>query len=105
MSLWKPWMDDDVYEEFLKTGYYSQRLDLIENRLVKVISINTLSCDNLNRFMFAELADPNGQLEFLINELNALEKVNGEAILISHIIPEECTHPWAVRFRAVLDRY
>ena len=55
--------------------------------------------------MMAELEDPNEQLDFLINELNVIEKANGQAILISHIIPQECSHPWAVRFRAVLERY
>lgn len=105
MSLWKAWMNDDVYESFIETGYYSQRLSLVEDKLVKVISINTLSCDTLNRYTFSTLSDPNGQIDFLINELSNIEEANGLAILVSHIVPEECTHPWAVRFRAVLDRY
>ena len=53
----------------------------------------------------SELNDPNGQLAFLIDELNLLEKQKGTAILIGHIFPSECTHPWALRFRAVLERY
>ena len=105
MSLWKAWMDDDQYEQFMKTGYYSQKLDLVKGRLVKVISINTLSCDTLNKYTFSTLSDPNNQLDFLLKELDLIEKENGYAVLLSHIIPEECTHPWAIRFRAVLDRY
>jgi len=105
MTHWKAWMDDDVYQKFLTTGYYSQRVASITDLFVKVISINTLSCDILNKFTFAELRDSNNQLDFLIKELLDIEKQDGRAILISHIIPQECSHPWAVRFRAVVDRF
>lgn len=77
MLKWHPWMNDTEFESFMKTGYYSHRVDFINDREVKVISINTLSCDILNKFTFSELEDPNGQLDFLINELNVIEKANG----------------------------
>ena len=41
MPNWKAWMDADVYEQFQKTGYYSQRMKIIDYKLVQVIAINT----------------------------------------------------------------
>jgi len=41
MPNWKAWMDADVYEKFQKTGYYSQRMKIIDYKLVQVIAINT----------------------------------------------------------------
>lgn len=65
MSLWESWMDKDQFEQYLKTGYYSQTLKQSTSHLVKVLSINTLSCDILNKYTFAELSDPNHQLDWL----------------------------------------
>ena len=47
-----------------------------------------------------------GQLDFLQNDLRALEKHKGQAIIISHITPDDgCNHEYAVRLRAILERY
>lgn len=46
----------------------------ITDKLVKVIGINTESCDQNNPFTYGVLKDPNGQIDFIINELNSIEK-------------------------------
>ncbi|CDW88675.1 ser thr protein phosphatase family protein [Stylonychia lemnae] len=105
MSMWKPWIDPEKFEQFQKTGYYSQRLKNINYKLVQVIALNTQSCDINNRFVMSELYDPNNQIEWLINELKLVEQNDGVAIIVQHIIPEECSESYAVRYRAVLERF
>ncbi|CDW88676.1 ser thr protein phosphatase family protein [Stylonychia lemnae] len=99
------WMNKDQRERFFKTGYYSQNVEAIKDREVRVISINTGSCDIINKYLFSVLSDPNDQLQFLVSELEHLEKVNGYAILIQHINPSQCSIPYAIRYQAILDRY
>jgi len=98
-------MDEEAYQIFSKHGYYSKYLNLDTDKAVKVLSLNTDSCDNLNHFTWSSLADPNGQYEWLKSQLEDLESKGHLAIMVSHIPPDECTHQWAVRFQALLDRY
>jgi hypothetical protein len=73
---------------------------------VKVIGLNTETCDIENHFVYGQLSDPMGQFDFLLKELDDLEKQNGLAILMYHITPDDgCNHEFAVRMRAVLERY
>lgn len=37
--------------------------------------------------------------------MNALEAVNGSAIMLVHIPPAECLHPYGVRIQAIQERY
>ena len=73
---WGPWLND--YDEqlalFKKFGYFSKVLNLIPGKLVKVIGLNTEACDVENRFIFSTLKDPLHQFEFLINELDNIER-------------------------------
>ena len=50
--------------------------------------------------------DPGNQITWLENELKELEKVGGQAIMISHIPPgDDCIHAWGHRFRGIMERY
>jgi hypothetical protein len=104
---WKGWLDDnESYELFKKTGYFSKRLRLITDRLVKVIVLNTETCDIENHNVYATLYDPMSQLDFLLRELDMIEKNQGLAIVSFHITPDDgCNHEFAVRYKAILDRY
>jgi hypothetical protein len=104
--LWKTWIDQESYDNLIKHGYYSQRMEIFDDKLVKVIGLNTDSCDEGNSYLFSVLSDPNGQVEFLIKELDFLEKNKGIAIIIAHITPDDgCSEQFATRFRAILERY
>ena len=107
MPLWKPWMDDEAYQTFVKTGYYSQKLDLGTGKLIKVITLNTeAACDMDNPYVYGQLNDPNDQIKFLMDELNYLEQNSGSAFIVGHVLPDDgCTHDFSVRLRAILERY
>lgn len=104
---WRAWLNNESeYQQFLATGYFSTDLRLPTNYPVKVIGLNTETCDVENHFVYGQLSDPMGQLNFLLAELRALEQRKGLAILISHITPDDgCNHEYAVRLRAILERY
>lgn len=58
---WKAWIDDpQVYERFRLTGYYSKQLNLVTDKIVKVIVLNTEACDIDNHFVYGQLKDPMG---------------------------------------------
>lgn len=103
---WKPWIyDEKSYIQFLSKGYYSQRLSLITDKVVKVICINSQAFDPNNPYIQNSTDNNTDQFGFLRAELDYLEKQNGIAIIISHIQPDESTHEWSTVLRALLERY
>jgi len=59
----------------------------------------------MNWYLFAQRYDPGHQIEWLENELSALEKIGGQAIFIAHIPPNDCIHPYGMRLKAIAERY
>ena len=55
-------------------------------------------------YIWGQLNDANMQLDFIERNLNELEKDGKVAIILGHI-PDECSHEYSERFRAILDRY
>lgn len=50
--------------------------------------------------------DPGDELGWLENELATLEKLGHNAIIISHVPPNNgCVHSWGHRFRGLMERY
>jgi len=106
---WEDWMSPEEFSVFEQFGYYSKPLvgingETYEN--TKVIAMNTMACYFYNWYLIEDRYDPGQQLDFIVKELDQLEKVGGKAILISHVPPSsECVHEWGARFRAITDRY
>jgi len=50
------------------------------------------------------MEDPNKQLKFIEDNLRELESKGWHAVLLGHI-PNECSHQYTERFRALLNRY
>eukprot|EP00350_Pseudokeronopsis_sp_OXSARD2_P012849 CAMPEP_0170557230 /NCGR_PEP_ID=MMETSP0211-20121228/20968_1 /TAXON_ID=311385 /ORGANISM="Pseudokeronopsis sp., Strain OXSARD2" /LENGTH=192 /DNA_ID=CAMNT_0010868045 /DNA_START=989 /DNA_END=1567 /DNA_ORIENTATION=+ len=68
--------------------------------------MNTVACYYYNWYLIENRYDPGHLLDFVVKELDQLEKEGGRAILISHVPPStECVHEWGARFRAITDRY
>ena len=71
----------------------------------KIIAYNTTSCDQHNYYLITERSDPGKQFEWLQNELLAVERAGGVAIVLGHYDPSGCMHEWGVRFRALMERF
>lgn len=60
----------------------------------------------MNFDSFIRFEDPGNMLGWLEKELEAVEKVGGNAIILSHV-PNlgECTRQYGRRFHAIIDKY
>jgi sphingomyelin phosphodiesterase len=108
-SGWSSFLDADSISSLKRYGYYSADLKFKNGTVVKnskVISVNSFSCYYYNFDILKAEGDPSGQLEWLISELEKLEKVNGTAWIISHVPnTNECEPGWGKRYHAILERY
>ena len=93
----------------VKRGYYAADLEFKNGTKVnntKVLSLNTNYCYMFNFESMVTFKDPAYQLEWLIKELDNLEKVNGAAILLGHLPNiDECNRQFGLRLHAIMDRY
>jgi len=54
----------------------------------------------------AQFEDPDNMLTWLEGELDALEQIDGVAILLAHVPNiDECNRQFGLRYHAILDRY
>lgn len=103
-DLWKDWLGEESYQQFLKTGFYSKK-HLDTN--LRIVSYNCLYCDVMDFYLLKDPTDPSRQINWLEITLRQAEK-NGEVVyLVGHIpagdtsLLSEC----AKRFKALVDRF
>ena len=60
--MWKGVMGIDENESLMKYGYYSS---YIENYNLRVIAVNTQTCDSLNFYLMEDPTDPEHELLWL----------------------------------------
>lgn len=103
--------DEEQQKNFADYGYYSAPLvdakgNQVGNKKTKVISMNNNICYTMNWDSAVQFWDPGNMLQWLDKELNDLEKVNGTAIILSHVPNQsECNRQYGRRLHAILDRY
>lgn len=76
---------------------------------LKLISINTNFCYNLNWWLYQQPApkDPNGILAWLISHLQKAEDAKQKVWIIGHTSPgdESCFHDYSNYFYQIINRY
>jgi hypothetical protein len=74
---------------------------------VRVIAVNTQPCYQFNFFVWSSRYDPGGELAWLEALLRDMESKGEIAIFLGHVPPGSvsCLYDWAIRLRAILDRY
>ena len=109
---WDPFLlTDEQRRTFYNFGYYSAPLvdsegNTIGDKFTKVISFNANYCYQFNFKQFTQFWDPGNILDWLDNELAELERIGGQAIMLSHVPNiEECTRQFGQRWHALMDRY
>jgi len=58
-DLWRPWLGDEAYNLFIKTGYYSKKHP---NSNLRIIATNCMYCDTINFYLVQNPSDPMGQV-------------------------------------------
>lgn len=68
--------------------------------------MNTNVCYQFNFDAVLQEKDPGNMIAWLEQELDALEKVGGQAIMIAHVPNgKECNRQFGRRYHALMDRY
>lgn len=95
------WVPEAEWPNWDQHGYYTKDIAELKTR---VLSLNTESCDFRNILLWNQLSDPNDQISFIERNLQELEAQGWYAVILGHI-PDDCSHQYTERFRALLDRY
>lgn len=108
-NVWAPYLDEEALSTFGKTGYFSTKVP-IDNPVwanVRIISLNSAQCNNMNWYLWSQLNDPQGEIAWLENELKKAEANDEVVFVIAHIpsASSDCLHSWSVRFKALVERY
>jgi len=82
---WLDWIGQDAVDSFAKWGYFSTDLKKPNGDLVapgaKLIALNTQAWNTDNWWIAGEREDPGGQIKWLEEQLVAIEKAGGIAII------------------------
>ncbi|ODM94449.1 Sphingomyelin phosphodiesterase [Orchesella cincta] len=89
--------------QFRQTGYYT----LVHKPGFRVIALNTNFCYTLNFWLIYSTVDPEGQLQWLSDTLDAAEKDNEVVWIIGHVPPgsDDCWYFWGLKYSALISRY
>lgn len=81
---WASWIGDSAKQEVLDIGAFSTKYP---NGNLRVISLNTNMYYRFNFALYHQnlLQDPNGQLEWLVKELDKAEKASENVYIIGHM--------------------
>ena len=113
---WSHWLTPEVREEYENKYYYSydsvthpNTNEEFKRKMngTRIISLNSENCYGFNFYLIGEHNDPGQEFEWLENLLREMEKRSEIAILIGHHPPGnfDCVYPFAVRLRALYDRF
>lgn len=103
--------EPEQLQHFLDYGFYSAPFKFangtnIGKNNTRVIHVNANYCYQFNFELMSQFYDPGHMLEWLESELAALEAINGNAIIFSHVPNiDECTRQFSLRWHALMDRY
>ncbi|CAG9311018.1 unnamed protein product [Blepharisma stoltei] len=103
-SLWSIWLGKQAAAQFSTNGTYSVQY---KNTNLRIIGLNTMSCDINNFYLFANVTDPSGYIYWLNNELESAE-VNGYKVyIIGNIAPgsSSCVNSWSKHYSVLMERY
>ncbi|XP_055349076.1 sphingomyelin phosphodiesterase-like [Paramacrobiotus metropolitanus] len=100
---WKDWLPQDALRTVTAGAYY--RINPYPG--LRIISLNNNYCYNMNFFLLMNTTDPNGQLAWLINELQAAETAGDAVHIIGHLPPGsgDCMRTWTDNYLKIVARY
>jgi sphingomyelin phosphodiesterase len=103
-ALYQTALGPEAMESFRLTGSYSQ---LHRNSSLRIVTINTQACKNINFYLIRNITDPGAQITFLQSQLALAESQGERVFILGHIPPgaEDCMSDWADRYNAVVGRY
>ncbi|KAF8932260.1 Metallo-dependent phosphatase-like protein [Dissophora ornata] len=104
-SDWSRWLPADAVESVKNYGAYN----VSPRPGFRIISLNTNFCYSLNFYLYAHVKDfdPNGEIQWLITQLQAAEDAGERVWIIGHVAPSQtdCIQNWSALYYQVVQRY
>ena len=101
-DIWKDWIGEEAAEEVKRNMFYSK---YDEKFNIRVIAIDTNTCNNLNFYLIENPTDPGNMLSWLKLQLLDAESKNQFVYIIGHIPTGQCMYQWGARYEALVDRF
>jgi sphingomyelin phosphodiesterase len=103
-QLWGPFLPQGAVDTLKAIGSYSV---VHPGSKLRIISLNTQACYNLNFKLLKDVTDPGKLIEWLQGELDTAER-NGEQVFIAGHVPPgqgDCLDGWSWHYNALIERY
>ncbi|GAV05396.1 hypothetical protein RvY_15537 [Ramazzottius varieornatus] len=102
-TTWNQWLPAESLKTVASGGFY--RVDVFPG--LRIISLNTNYCNNMNWWLLVNMTDPDNELQWLISELQDAENRGIKVHLIGHIPPGsgDCMRTWSRNFYKIVTRY
>ncbi|KAI1319697.1 hypothetical protein EDD11_003391 [Mortierella claussenii] len=102
---WSRWLPSDAVNSVKKFGAYT----VSPQPGFRIISLNTNFCYTMNFYLYGHTKDldPNGELQWLITQLQAAEDAGERVWIIGHVGPSQtdCLQNWSAQYYQVIQRY
>ncbi|CAO3568458.1 unnamed protein product [Mortierella alpina] len=102
---WSRWLPADAVNSVKHYGAYTAS----PAPGLRIISLNNNFCYTLNFYLYKKIKDydPNGELKWLIAQLQAAEDAGERVWIISHVGPSQtdCLQNWSALYYQVVQRY
>lgn len=98
---WEPWLPAEALQTLRIGGFYA----LSPRPGLRLISLNMNFCSRENFWLLINSTDPAGQLQWLIQELQAAEDRGDKVHIIGHIPPGHCLKSWSWNYYQIVSRY
>lgn len=99
---WKKWLPADTNTTTIKHGaFYSAKMGDL-----RIISLNGNYCSTRNPLLLLNSTDPQGQLEWLVKELEDSVMNHQKVHILNHIPPGglDCLRTWSRNFYDIVNR-
>ncbi|KAF9189924.1 hypothetical protein BGZ51_009136 [Haplosporangium sp. Z 767] len=102
---WSRWLPADAVNQVKDYGAYT----VSPAPGFRIISLNNNFCYTLNFYLYGKIRDydPNGELKWLVAQLQAAEDAGERVWIISHVSPSQtdCMQNWSHLYYQVVQRY
>ncbi|KAF9993685.1 hypothetical protein BGZ80_001433 [Entomortierella chlamydospora] len=104
-SDWSRWLPSDAVTSAKNYGAYT----VSPTAGFRIISLNTNFCYTMNFYLYAHTSDydPNGEINWLITQLQAAEDAGERVWIMGHVGPSQtdCLQNWSALYYQVVQRY
>ncbi|KAF9425307.1 hypothetical protein BGZ94_007661 [Podila epigama] len=102
---WSRWLPEDAVKSVRNYGAYT----VTPYPGFRIISLNFNFCYTLNFYLYGHTNDhdPNGQLKWLVSQLQAAEDIGERVWIIGHVGPSQtdCIQNWSSLYYQIVQRY